>query len=392
MSRARRPKQCAVCKAAALPGMGNLVECGKDIYLCKSCAETALRCFSAKPAPAAAQPAMSAPQTPREFAEELDKSVIGQREAKKALSVALWKHAQRLRGNTAVPPAHVLLYGPTGCGKTYLAQCAAKLLDVPFVRVDATTFSETGYKGRDVQEIVFNVLHAAKTRSQAEHAVVFVDEFDKLSARGGGDRQAYQRGTQHAFLTMLEGGVVTVENKQETAELDVSSLLFIFAGAFPGLDEVISTRLHSGERAIGFGSQPLGKAQENTKNLITQAVSADFMTYGVEPELIGRISVLAPILPLGAPDLVRILTEADGSVAAQYGAFFSQLGIDFTLEPAAAAKLAELAHETSTGARGLRGWLEQLIASQLFDMSESKSIRITVEQLEGGGSRGRKRG
>lgn len=274
-------------------------------------------------------------------------------------------------------------YSPTGSGKTYLAKSIAKIMDVPFVSVDATTFMESGYKGRDAHDIIFDILDMAKTRSDALDAVVFVDEFDKLAARGGNERQAYQRGTQHSFLTLLEGGKISVERRNDTAELDVSGLLFIFAGAFTTLPDVIAARA-LGDRPyqIGFGREIKGASKPDTGEWLARAVPEDFVRYGIEAELMGRIPVLAPFLPLTVADLLHILTDAEGSVSAQYTAFFKRLGKDFLLETAAAEELAHIAHHAGTGARGLRGKLEQIITDILFDLPAESAVHITKEMLQ----------
>lgn len=310
MPRAKKPPACVVCRTPAERGMHNLVQCGRNQYMCKTCAETVLLCFGAKvselPEHAQAMPAPACP-TPQEIVAALDKTIIGQDAAKRMLAVAGWKHMQRQHGNTAVPPAHVLLYGPTGCGKTYLAKSIAKIMDVPFVSVDATTFSEAGYKGRDVRDIIFDIGDVSQTRKRAKTAVVFVDEFDKLAARGGSERQAYQRGTQHGFLTLPEGGEVTAECRYDTATLDVSGLLFIFAGAFSDLSDTVAKRIQGvAKSAIGFGNTLKSTLKPDIGSLLAQAAPTDFVQYGLEPELIGRIPVLAPVMPLEVGDLVRI--------------------------------------------------------------------------------------
>lgn len=376
MPRAKKPPACLACREA---DMDKLVQVGRTQYLCGDCAQTVLRCFAAKGVPKVSVAAVDV-QSPREIVAELDKTIIGQAAAKNALSVAAWKHMQRVHGNTAVPPAHVLLYGPTGCGKTHLAKSIAKLMDVPFVSVDATTFSETGYKGRDVRDIIFDIFDVAETRRKAQNAVVFVDEFDKLSAHGNNDRQAYQRDTQHNFLTLLEGGKVTATRNLDTATLDVSGLLFIFAGAFSELSDTIAKRRGLGnKRSIGFGAQ--AAAKPNAEALLRQAVPQDFVQYGLEAELVGRIPILAPILPLTISDLTQILTSADGSICTQFANFFEKLGGKFALSADAAEELARIAHQSGTGARGLRSQLERIITDLLFNLPTDSDITITPDMV-----------
>lgn len=385
MPRAKKSPMCMVCHLPLSLGMNNLVECARGTYICRECADAAILCFDSKETytpPAKGQSNAVPLLTPREIAEELDKRIIGQDSAKRALAVAAWKHMQRQRGNTAVPPAHVLLYGPTGCGKTYLAKTLARLMDVPFISVDATTFSETGYRGRDVHDIIFDILEKAETRRKAQNAVIFVDEFDKLAALGGSERQAYQRGTQHGFLTILEGGEVSAERRYDTATLDVSGLLFIFAGAFPALSDVITARTRDNKaHHMGFGCTLKSTEKLDVGVLLAQAIPEDFVQYGIEAELVGRIPVLAPVMPLGITDLTHILTEADGSVAAQYTSFFEHLGKHFTLAPNAAEELAHIAHKSGTGARALRGKLERIIADLLFELPADSDITITRDMI-----------
>lgn len=373
--------KCIACGVSALPGLANLVPCGKDAYICPDCAGAAARCFEARGSPGnktAICSKSSKVPTPAELVTALDRAVIGQAEATRLLSVAMWKHLQRCNGNTAVPPAHVLLFGPTGCGKTHLVRTMAKLMDVPFVVEDSTTFSEAGYRGRDVREVLKDVVNAADgDLERGKHAVVFFDEFDKLSASGSEAREAYQYGTQHGFLTLLDGIF-------DGSGINPSGLLFVFAGAFPRLTEIIQARTGGNKtsRPVGFGHAYCASlTASRPANLLASAIAEDFVAYGLEAELMGRIPVLAPLLPLTEGELVRILTEAEGSVCSQYTAFFDKLGVEFALAPEAAQLLAHEAHTSGSGARGLKRRLEKVIADILFRCPQNNTLHITADLL-----------
>lgn len=374
--------KCIACGAPALPGLANLVPCGENTYICPDCAGAATRCFEARGSPpkqgTATTRETSKIPTPTELVAALDRVVIGQAEAKRLLSVSMWKHLQRCNGNTSVPPAHVLLFGPTGCGKTHLVRTMAKLMDVPFVVEDSTTFSEAGYKGRDVREVLKDVVNAAGgDLERGKHAVVFFDEFDKLCATESEAREAYQYGTQHGFLTLLDGIF-------DGSGINPGGLLFVFAGAFPKLGEIIESRMGCNKttRPVGFGhAYSVSLTACHPANLLASATAEDFVTYGLEAELMGRIPVLAPLLPLTEDELVRILTKPEGSVCSQYTAFFSKLGVEFTLAPEAAQLLAHEAHTSGSGARGLKGRLERAITDMLFCCPKSNTLHITADIL-----------
>lgn len=372
---------CMTCGATALPGWANIMPVTADTYLCRSCVEAMLGYFEARGSPmaAAAQKMSStAIPAPNDLVKALDRAVIGPQTAKQLLAVAAWKHMQRCAGNTAAPKAHVLLYGPTGCGKTHLVRTMAAMMDVPFVVEDATTFSEAGYKGRDVREVLKDVANAAGgDMERGKHAVVFFDEFDKLSAAGNEAREAYQYGTQHGFLTLLDGIF-------DGGDIDPGGLLFVFAGAFPKLAEIIESRrgCNKATRPVGFGHEySASLTASRPANLLVSATAEDFVTYGLEAELMGRIPVLAPLLPLTEDELVRILTESERSVCSQYTVFFSKLGVEFTLAPEAAQLLAHDAHTSGSGAQGLKSRLERAITDMLFRCPKSNTLHLTADSL-----------
>lgn len=312
--------------------------------------------------------------TPRELVQKLDESIIGQQEAKTAIAVALWKQSLRAKENASVPQMNLLLYGPTGCGKTAIVEAAANLVSLPFISFDASTITENGYKGADAHDVIKNLFSRYRSNHNLAHAVVFLDEFDKLTARGHADRQTNSRAAQHALLKMLEGTTIDVDGRT----ISTADMLFVFGGAFTGITPQCKRTVSA--RPIGFLSEgPTAEEVAATEKLTV----SDFIAYGMEPEIMGRIGQFVPVLDLTVEDLARILLESRRSVYLAYQKFFSSRGVDLELSACDAKVLAEEALARGTGARGLNAQIEKLVEPLLLQLSEG-NLHGRVSIMEGG--------
>lgn len=287
---------------------------------------------------------------PQELIRKLDRTVAGQTDAKQAVAIAVWKQQLRAAGEKDVPVGHVLLYGPSGCGKTMLAQRASSLVDLPCCLFDATTLSETGYRGRDAMDILKDYIAASEGHKNREWGVVILDEVDKLAARGGDSRQAYCRGTQHSLLKLLEG--VTCEG------IDSANLLFLLCGAFHGLyDQKVAT-------PIGFYRE-----REEDSCVITPE---SFVEFGMERELMGRVPGLAKIHPMTVDDLVHILLNKQNSVYETYRKFFAVRGVALKLSEQAARDIAHRALARGTGARALQAEMDEVMEPMVLKLASGE--------------------
>ena len=298
--------------------------------------------------------------TPNQIIRKLDDVIIGQEQAKRAIAVALWKQQLRAAGTPTVPKGNLLLYGPTGCGKTALVREAAKIVDLPFISFDATTLTETGYRGRDAQDIIKELATRFEEHPKLSDGIVFLDEADKLAARGSESRTVYNQGTQHSLLKLVEGMEVNLDNG---SSLSTEGLLFVFGGAFTGLARKKEAESHV--RAIGFDR----KVRPKTESEFTVS---DFASYGMEPELLGRIGQYVPVKELTKEELLQILFESHLSVFRQYQTFFLSRGIRLQLSQKQAHALADAALSRGTGARGLNTLVEESIQPLLFALSEGR--------------------
>ena len=326
----------------------------------------------------------------------LERYVIGQEEAKKVLSTSAYIHQLRCSGMVTdmVKKANILLLGPTGSGKTYLVQNLAKILDVPFVSVSATSLTETGYEGESVDGIVQKLYRiAGNSIKRAESGIVFIDEIDKLCVRGTNPRTVGVTGVQQELLTLMEGRKVEVSMqmlsigvKSENAEnfVDSSKILFICGGAFPELDSIIRDRLHT-KNGIGFCAEGIEKACWD-EDVLKEVTTDDLRKFGMIPEFIGRLPVKCVLEPLGVEDLKRILFEAEESVLKQYAALFAANDVSLIVEEDAVEEIAKKAKEQGTGARALTGIVEELLRDFVFSVpgrKEIKKIIITSEYVRG---------